>query len=620
MKHSAFLSGLLLLFCTGVLAQPKPSGKATTTKLSTPAVASASPATTTTTSGTKTTTSSAAVPVLDKVIKSPTKIVTLRDAAFKSTPKYSTRKAKYDKNEDGSQMQKDITYPDKSILHLKMVKNPSFAGQPNSINSTAKVKSKNTKKEDGKQWDCATDDVSVTANSTTFLNANFAAVASYIYPGAIYTFKSFNDGTYNPQSGTRNPLSLVINNLDVNGSSYITVSNPWMGTLTNAAKTLTRELPTKTAGAEDFVYQTYETGNSATQALQVSGGASGYGANISASYGTSSSSNSINITLDATKVMYTIDSYPPDSGYFVSANDEKTPNLMVIGSVSYGVRVLCNLTYTFNSASEAAAFKASYSGWGVSANIGLSDISTSSNVSTTINCYVVGGPANIAPSFDKKDLEKTLKQIFAGATYQNAQPISYNMFDMAGDMIGSSSATDHFAVQQCVPNTTGGKLLSVYATFTNSSGKRGDDHYNLYLYSNDGISKQAGGTNNYNGGGNGGVNVDPSIASFKTGAVNVDYQAGQNNTVAMGINPAFGAYFGNEKPDVNMDWFVNHGGIIHLHIYPNGSDTWQIRQLQLQLNFEGGIQEVVTFPQFTVADYSTEMTLYFTGAFKPQQQ
>jgi hypothetical protein len=614
MKHSALLSALFLLFCTGVLAQPKTSGKAATTKPSTAAVASASPSTTNTTSGTTTTSG----PVLDKVLKSPTKIVTLRDATFKSTPKYSTRKTKYDKNEDGSQMQKDFTYPDKSVLHLKMVKNPSFAGQAASITSTAKVKSKEKKKISGKDWDCATDDVSVNANSTTFLNANFAATASYIYPGAIYTFENFNNGSYKTQTAPRNPLSLVINNLDVNGTSYITVSNPWMGTLTNGAKTLTRELPTRTAGAEDFVYQTYETSNSATQALQISGGASGYGANVSASYGTSTSENSINITLDATKVMYTIDTYPPDSGYFVSPNDEKIPNLMVIGSVSYGIRVLCNLTYTFNSASEAASFKASYSGWGVSANIGLSDISSSSSVSSTINCYVVGGPANIAPSFDKKDLEKTLKQIFAGATYQNAQPISYNFFDMAGDMIGSSSATDHFAVQQCVPNTTGGKLQSVYAIFTNSSGKRGDDHYNLYLYSNDGISKQAGGTNNYNGGGNGGVNVDPSIANFKTGAVNVDYQAGQSNTVEMNINPAFGAYYGNEKPDVNMDWFVNHGGIIHLHIYPNGSDTWSIRTLQLQLNFEGGIQQVITFPAFTVADYSTEMTLYFTGAFKPQ--
>jgi hypothetical protein len=41
------------------------------------------------------------------------------------------------------------------------------------------------------------------------------------------------------------------------------------------------------------------------------------------------------------------------------------------------------------------------------------------------------------------------------------------------------------------------------------------------------------------------------------------------------------------------------------------------------LNFEGGVQKTVTFPAFTVADYSTEATLYFTyngGNFVPQQQ
>jgi hypothetical protein len=68
---------------------------------------------------------------------------------------------------------------------------------------------------------------------------------------------------------------------------------------------------------------------------------------------------------------------------------------------------------------------------------------------------------------------------------------------------------------------------------------------------------------------------------------------------------------------------VNHGGIVHLHIYPNGSDTWMVKDLVLQFNFEGGVQKTVTFPAFTVADYSTEATLYFTTTgenFVPQQQ
>ena len=396
--------------------------------------------------------------VLDQVLKSPAKLVTLHDhTAFKSTPKYATRKAKYDKNEDGSGMKKDISFPDKSVLHLKMEKNPSYGGQSTNISSKAKLKSKENKKQDGSQWVCATNSVSLSATSTTFLNNDYSGTASHLYPGAIYTFDNFYNGSYKEQTGTRNPLSLVIDNTDASGSSYITVSNPWMGTMNDGVRKLTRELPSKNAGAESFTYQVYETGNSAAQSLQVSGGASGYGITASASYGTSSTSNTINITIDATKIMYTINTYPPDSGYFKSEADEKVANQMVIGSVSYGIRVLADLTYTFNSASEAADFKASYSGWGVSANVGLDQVSKSSNVSSTINCYVVGGPGNATMSFDKKDLEAQLKKIFAGATYQNAMPISYEFYDMAGDLVGSNSATDNFDVQACVPNTTGGE-------------------------------------------------------------------------------------------------------------------------------------------------------------------
>lgn len=614
LKKPTIALAVLAAFCGGSLhAQTKLTTKpavattravAPTTTTSTPPAAVATPAT-----GTKL--------ALDQVLKSPAKLITLHDhTSFKSTPKYAKRKAKYDKNEDGSGMKKDVPYPDKSVLHLKMEKNPSYGGQSANISGKAKLKSKGTKKENGKEWVCATNDVTLTATSTTFLNNDYSGTASHIYPGAIYTFENFYNGSYKEQTGARNPVSLVIDNTDASGSSYITVSNPWMGTMNDGVRKLTRELPAKNAGAESFTYQVYETGSSALQSLQVSGGASGYGISASASYGTSSASNTISITIDATKIMYTINTYPPDSGYFKSEADEKVANQMIIGSVSYGVRVLANLTYTFNSASEAADFKASYSGWGVSANVGLDQVSKSSNVSSTINCYVVGGPGNSTMSFDKKDLEKQLKQIFAGATYQNAMPISYEFYDMSGDLIGSNSAADEQDVQSCVPNTTGGKLQSVYAKWTTApnSGKRGDDNYNFYLYSNDNTSNQMGKANNYNGSDN---NMkDCALYEYKTNGLNVDYQGGQTNTIQLSQNSTFYSFFGpKNQPDVNMDWFVEHGGMVHLHIYPNGSDTWNIQQLELQLNFDGGISKPVIWKNITVAQYSTEITLYFDGTF-----
>jgi hypothetical protein len=391
-----------------------------------------------------------------------------------------------------------------------------------------------------------------------------------------------------------------------------------MGTMNDGVRKLTRELPVKNGGAESFTYQIYETGSSALQSLQVSGGASGYGVTASDSYSTSGASNSINITIDATKIMYTINTVAPDSGFFKSEADEKAPNQMIISSVSYGVRVLANLTYTFNSASEADDFKASFSGWGVTANISLDQVSKSSNISSTINCYVVGGPGNSTLSFDKKDLEKELKQIFAGATYQNAMPITYEFTDMAGDLIGSNSAADDQNVQSCVPNTTGGKLLSVYATFTTAqnSGKRGDDHYSLHFYSNDDVLGQLGRLNNFNGSDDN--KIDASLFEWWTGALNVDYIGGQTNTIQLNESPTFYNFFDpKNKPDINMDWFVRNGGLVHLHIWPNGSDVWNIDQLQLQLNFEGSITKTVTWKNITVADYSTEATLYSDGTFAP---
>ena len=137
----AFALAVLAAFYGGpVQAQNKVTAK--------PAVATnkvAAPATTTTSSTTTSTTPPAKGSglVLDQVLKSPTKLVTLHDHTdFKSTPKYVSRKAKYDKNEDGSGLHKDITYPDNSKLKLSMVKNPSFGGQATNISSHAKLKAK----------------------------------------------------------------------------------------------------------------------------------------------------------------------------------------------------------------------------------------------------------------------------------------------------------------------------------------------------------------------------------------------------------------------------------------------------------------------------------------------
>jgi hypothetical protein len=607
-----YLPIIVLFFSVCAQAQTaKPVAKTTTQP----------PAKTTTTTTTTTTAPPATskTPVVDEGVHvSQTKLVTFHDPEYKKTNDYAKRQKKYSKTMDDT-ARKDIAYPDGSKIKLKMVRNPSFGGMPTSIKSTTAKGSekKETKKTDAGQWDCASSSISLTASSTNFLNADYSASAGYIYPGAVYTFDNFFGGNYIEQTGTRYPITLVNENPNISGSAYTVVKDPGMGKTTNGVDRLREEMK-GTAGTEDFKYQVYETGNSAAQGLQVSGGGSYAGFSAQNTFSTSSSMNSVSLTIDATKILYTINLAPQDSGFYADPKIENTRNLMVIGRVSYGIRVLANLTYTFNSTQEADQFKANYSGFGGSANVSLNQMSQSSSVSNTINAYVVGGPGKTTMSFDKKSLEKEIQAIFAGANYKNAVPIAYTFFDMAGDLVGSYSATDNFTDRNCVPNTSGARLKSIFVTFnTGQDGKDNDTHYTISLYGGN-----AGTKNNYNGYDNNPPQTvdshEPFIAQYKTGPLNVVFSPQQSSTVPLTMNAFMAEFAGTSGVyhDLNMDYFAKHGGIVHLHIYPNGSDSWNLQNVVLQLNFDGAPSQNITFNSFTVSDKSTEMTLYFDGTFK----
>jgi hypothetical protein len=580
---------------TLVLGQP---GTAKNTKKN-------APPTTTTTTATPTTTTTPSSP------KAPV-AKNMRDYA--KTPQGLKRAQKYGKTfaaGTNGAASKDIKYPDGTSLHLKMVKNPSFGDQPTEISArvkSAKDKPEQSKDAKGQTWNCQTDHVQLTATSTTFLNNDYSSSASHIYPGACYTFDNFNNGSYLEQTGARYPLTIVTDNSNIKGSPYRVVNNPNMATVRAALDNLFGEATRNTA-TESLTYQIYETSNDADQSLKISGGASGYGISLSASYGTSSQSSTLNLTIDAIKTLFSINTVPPDSGFYVDPKVENTPNLMVMGSVSYGVRVLANLQVTFNSQQEAADFAASYSGWGISANVDLDQLSSSKSVNSTINCYVVGGPGNSTISFDKKDLKKQIQQILAGATYKNAMPIKYEFYDMAGEVVGSNSATDDFAVRECTPGADNPRLESAYVTFnTGGDDKNQGDDFVMFLYPG---SVKLGNM------GAAPANTSALITALQTGAVfdvgsgynSPDYP--NNSTTTLQMYPI------NKAATLND---FQNGGSIHLHMQPHNTDTWDINAVTVTLNFAGSVipPKKITFTGITPMNSgnNTELNLFFGPDYK----
>src|ERR1019366_1142052 len=96
-----------------------------------------------------------------------------------------------------------------------------------------------------------------------------------------------------------------------------------------------------------------------------------------------------------------------------------------------------NADLQFNSQEEADNFKASYSGFGVSANLGINYKGSSKDYTTTINAYIIGGPGSQLVAYSLDELKKQIDDAFKHATYQNARPIKYKVFSMAGDVINT---------------------------------------------------------------------------------------------------------------------------------------------------------------------------------------
>lgn len=244
MKRIQYFILPLTIAVFGICALAQKTQAQTTKTASTTTKPTAAPQPKPTTTPAKAAPPASTTPVIDdNVHTSATKVLTLHDPEYKSTKKYADAKKKFDKTFDDT-ASKAITFPDGSKIRLKMVKNPSFGGMPTSIKSTtAKGSEKKEKKtEKGTQWDCSSSSIALTASSTSFLEADYATQAGYIYPGAIYTFDNFFNGSYNEQTGARYPIMLVNENPNVSGSSYINVKNPGMGITTNAVNKLIREM------------------------------------------------------------------------------------------------------------------------------------------------------------------------------------------------------------------------------------------------------------------------------------------------------------------------------------------------------------------------------------------
>ncbi len=517
--------------------------------------------------------------------------------AFQKTPTYKKRQATYAKT--AVPPERKLTWKnEKTGLKITWVKNPSSTNGVTHIKKNKKTIGKTTQDPSHAGWVCSTQTITLTADSQSFLNNDYADTESHIYPGAIFTSDDLIYGTYKEQEGKRNPISLQTDNLNIKGSSYVTVNDPSRLTSRDAVLNLAHRL-TGAPGNAGYSAQAYEAYNSASLNMEISGGGGGFGLNFSDAYSSGTSSSSVSLTIDARNTLFNISAVPSDKGFFVDQKIENNPYLIAISNVEYGVRVLANLTLTFNSSQEANEFKASYSGWGIDGNAALNFVNNHTDMSSKVNLYAIGGGSKaVTLSMDPKRLMNEVNRIMSSVTYENARPISYQYMDMAGDIMGITSLTDEFHVPVCGPATDNPRVTSILVAFhSGQDGKDGDTNLNMYVYPDNTP------INNQN-------ERDGAIYYYESRGHSRAYGAGQWTYETM-------TQF-SPKLYTRNDFIKANGGHWRIHIYPNGNDTWWIDSVTLTFNFEDGTTAPYVSPNFVISQDVTTYDLYFpVSIFSP---
>ncbi len=399
---------------------------------------------------------------------------------FRKSPGYAKRQAK-----SGIVVKKFPTqyrnFPNEKTRLKVTIDKPSG---PTGI--VKKVIDKNPKKDPNSPsgFDCYTQHVSLSCNSTNFSDNEAALDIAKIFPGACYTLTNLTSGNWNLQKGARYPLTITTTNHNTSVSYVENVAadaahvNGAITTLFNAAKNVN--------GSEVSTYAWAINENSAASNLALGGGISGYGASVSGSYSDMSQSKHVYLTVDARKVMYSIFTAIPDSGIFKDASIEKTVDyLTMVTQVDYGVRILGNVDIEFASSSEAESFRASYSGFGIDANFSLAAGSSSSSYSITINSYIIGGPGNTMVAHSINEFNTQVNKAYSQITYKTAQPLQYYLCDMLGNSMQPMSETDDFEERTCIPAGKGEEeIKNVIVSFgTGNDDKHQETRFAVQIFS-----------------------------------------------------------------------------------------------------------------------------------------
>ncbi|MFZ1306497.1 MAG: thiol-activated cytolysin family protein, partial [Ferruginibacter sp.] len=332
-------------------------------------------------------------------------------------------------NTDGTVMKQSFKL--KKFKLAKPVNNATSSG------GRLKSETKSSTPEDkGNGERCITEEKRVTMSDNAFMTVDYAEQASHIYPGAIYKFDNYVNGSWKGEENSRNPIRINATVYNTTGKNYEDIEEPGAATIGNGIATLFMGFsknPNEIASGS-MSFTAYEVESMSDAMVKIGASGHGFGFYAKNLFQFNDKEHHKYILIDCTKEMFTINTSIPKNGFFTNTSAQ-TSDMMFINSVTYGVRILACMEIDTRDRAIADKFEGG-GNWGVGGGqVNVDVLSKTFNKTSTIKMYVVGGKSSeVFPVYSIDDLKKRCAKIAETVTYNSVMPIKYQFKNLEGEV------------------------------------------------------------------------------------------------------------------------------------------------------------------------------------------
>lgn len=281
-----------------------------------------------------------------------------------------------------------------------------------------------------------------------------------VYPGAVFNYESFQDGSYQPISGDRKPITFSTSLPGGGGPGKTTVDEPSLSSVRDGIREILN--PYSGATAAKLFFHGEEIYSKEHFALSVGGNLSSNSFDLSAQFSFDNTAVKSRYLIEFSQEYYSIDLDIPPAGmehWFEKPSkvEDQLDNIspVYVSSIRYGRKVFILVESESFSYEQLAGLETSFSIFNTDVAINVDQTMEKLVNEKSIKVAVMGGSAEDATKLIN-NIDELSEFLNRGANYNQNNPgvpLGYTMRFVGDNSIADLRQYGEFTIRECVPNS-----------------------------------------------------------------------------------------------------------------------------------------------------------------------